>query len=98
MESSTENGIQQGNARVHNCKVSLPRPAYSPDLAHSDYILFPNLKKTTTTKNIPVNAISYSIKRSRQRLRSGLTQSVPSIWFWDDGNGTPLVQMYHAGG
>ena len=48
--------LQQDNARVHNCRVSLeaverngyeiiPHPAYSPDLAPSDYFLFPNLKK-----------------------------------------------------
>ena len=52
------NGIllQQDNARVHTCKIAMdaverngyeiiPHPAYSPDLAPSDYFLFPNLKK-----------------------------------------------------
>ena len=49
-------GIQQDNARVHTCKIAMdavewngyelkPHPAYSPDLAPSDYFLFPNLKK-----------------------------------------------------
>ena len=48
--------LQQGNARVHTCKIAMdaverngyeliPQPAYSPDLAPSDYFLFPNLKK-----------------------------------------------------
>ena len=46
--------LQQDNARVHTCKIAMgaverngyeliPHPAYSPDLAPSDYILFPNL-------------------------------------------------------
>ena len=48
--------LQQDNARVHTCKIAMdaiernvykqiPQPAYSPDLAPSDYFLFPNLKK-----------------------------------------------------
>ena len=48
--------FQQDNARVHTCKIAMdaveqngyeliPHPAYSPDLAPSDYFLFPNLKK-----------------------------------------------------
>ena len=48
--------LQQDNARVHTCKVAMdaverngyeliPHPAYSPDLAPSDFCLFPNLKK-----------------------------------------------------
>ena len=48
--------LQQDNARVHTCKVAMdaverngyeliPHPAYSPDLALSDFFLFPNLKK-----------------------------------------------------
>jgi len=48
--------FHQDNARVHTCVVAmakfhklgyelLPHPAYSPDLAPSDYFLFPNLKK-----------------------------------------------------
>ena len=48
--------LQQDNARVHTCKVAMdaverdgyeliPPPAYSPDLAPSDFFLFPNLKK-----------------------------------------------------
>ena len=48
--------LQQDNARVHTCNVAkdaverngyelIPHPAYSPDLAPSDFFLFPNLKK-----------------------------------------------------
>ena len=48
--------LQQDNARVHTYKIAMdaverngyeliPHPAYSPDLAPSDYFLFPNLKK-----------------------------------------------------
>ena len=48
--------LQQDNARVHTCKVVMDvverngyelilHPAYSPDLAPSDFFLFPNLKK-----------------------------------------------------
>ena len=48
--------LQQDNARVHTCKVAMdaveqngyeliPHPAYSPDLAPSDFFLIPNLKK-----------------------------------------------------
>ena len=48
--------LQLDNARVHICEVArdavkrngyelIPHPAYSPDLAPSDFFLFPNLKK-----------------------------------------------------
>ena len=48
--------LQQDNARVHTCKLAIdaverngyelkPNSAYSPDLAPSDFFLFPNLKK-----------------------------------------------------
>ena len=47
--------LQQDNARVHTCKFAMdaverngyeliPHPAYSPDLAPSDFFLFPNEK------------------------------------------------------
>ena len=50
--------LQQDNARVPTCKVAMdaverngyeliPHPAYSPDLAPSDFFLFPKLKKDT---------------------------------------------------
>ena len=49
--------LQQDNARVHTCKVAMdaverngfeliPHPAYSPDLASSDFFLFPDLNKS----------------------------------------------------
>ena len=48
--------LQQDNARVHTCKVAMDalerngyelisHPVYLPDLAPSDFFLFPNLKK-----------------------------------------------------
>ena len=48
--------LPQDNARVHTCQVAMdaverngyeliPYPAFSPDLAPSDFFLFPNLKK-----------------------------------------------------
>ena len=48
--------LQQDNARVHTCKVAMdavernayeliPHPICSPELAPSDFFLFPNLKK-----------------------------------------------------
>ena len=48
--------LQQDNVRVHTCKVAMdavernryeliPLPAYSPDVAPSNFFLFPNLKK-----------------------------------------------------
>ena len=53
---SKDVSLQQDNAKVHTCKVAMdavepngneliPHPAYSPDLAPSDFFLFPNLKK-----------------------------------------------------
>ena len=69
--------LQQDNARVHTCKVAMdgverngyeliPHPAYSPDLAPSDFFLFPNLKK-----RISVDFISSLMKKSWRQLRSG---------------------------
>ena len=48
--------LQQDNARVHTCKVAMdaverngyeliPHPAFSPNLAPSDFFQFPSLKK-----------------------------------------------------
>ena len=48
--------LQQDNVRVHSCKVAMDaverngyeliqHPAYSPDIAPSNFFLFPNLKK-----------------------------------------------------
>ena len=58
--------LQQDNARVHTCKIALdaverngyeliPHPAYSPDLAPSDYFLFPNLKKDISGRHFRSN-------------------------------------------
>ena len=65
--------LQQDNARVHTCEIAMdaverngyeliPHPAYSPDLAPSDYFLFQNLKK---------DVISSPTKKSWRQLRSG---------------------------
>ena len=58
--------FHQDNARVHTCAVAmakihelgyklLPHPPYSPDLAPSDYFLFPNLKKWLGGKRFDSN-------------------------------------------
>ena len=42
-------------AKMHNlCFALLPRPPYSPDLAPSDFFLFPELKKTPQRQEICV--------------------------------------------
>ena len=57
--------LQQDNVRVHTCKVAMdaierngyeliPHPACSPDLAPSDFFLFPNLKKGYPWTSFPV--------------------------------------------
>ena len=67
--------LQQDNARVHTCKIAMdaveqngyeliPHLPYSPDLAPSDYFLFPNLKKD-------IDIISGPTKKSWRQLRSG---------------------------
>ena len=60
--------LQQDNARAHTCKVAMDaverngyeliHPAYSPDLAPSDFFLFPKLKR------ISVDFISGLMKKS----------------------------------
>ena len=70
--------LKQDNARVQTCKIAMdaverngyelhviPQPAYSPDLAPSDYFLFPNLLK------VSVDVISRPMKKSWRQLRSG---------------------------
>ena len=68
--------LQQDNARVHTCKIAMDaverngyelilHPTYSQDLAPSDYLLFPNLKKES------VDVISGPTKKPWQQLRSG---------------------------
>ena len=57
---------QQDNARVHTCKIAMDaverngyelirHPAYSPDLAPSDYLLIPNLKKDIRGRHFQSN-------------------------------------------
>ena len=52
--------------RVHTCKIAIdaveqngyqliPHPAYSPDLAPSDYFLFPNLGKDIRERHFRSN-------------------------------------------
>ena len=58
--------FQQDNARVHTCKIAMdavernryeliPHPTYSPDLAPSNYFLFPNLKKDIRGRHLRSN-------------------------------------------
>ena len=58
--------LQQNNARVHTCKIAMDaverngyelisHPAYSPDLAPSNYFLFPNLKKDIRRRHFRSN-------------------------------------------
>ena len=57
--------LQQDNARVHTCKIAmdavgrngydLTHPICSPDLAPSDYFLFPNLKKDICGRHFQSN-------------------------------------------
>ena len=77
--------LQQDNARVHTCKIAMdaveqygyeliPHPAYSPDLAPSDYFLFPNLKKDI------LDVISGPTKKLWWQLRSGSeTRTLASV-------------------
>ena len=70
--------LQQDNARVHTCKIAMdaverngyeliPQPTFFPDLAPSDYFLFPNLKK-----DIHGRHFNDPTKKSWRQLRSGL--------------------------
>ena len=72
--------LQQDNARVHTCKVAMdaverngyeliPHPAYSPDLAPSDFFLFPNLKKDIRRLHFRL------MKKSWRQLRSGCIET-----------------------
>ena len=89
MPSSKGVLLQQDNARVHTCKVAMdavernryeliPNPAYSPDLAPSDFFLFPNLKKD-------IRGLHFLMKMLWRQLRSRsmertLTFSVLGWW------------------
>ena len=89
--------MQQDNARVHTCKVAMdaverngyeliPHPAYSPDLAPSDFFLFPNLKED-------IRGLHF---RSDEEVVTAVEEWVsgkdPGFFqFWADGTRTPLV-------
>ena len=89
--------LQQDNARVHTCKIAMdaverngykliPHATYSPDLAPSDYFLFPNLKKDIRGHHFRSNESRGGSWGVGQRQGPWLLQ------FWADGTGTPLVQ------
>ena len=57
--------LEQDNARVHTCKIAMdaverngyeliPHPAYSPDLAPSDFFPIPKLEKGYPWTSFPV--------------------------------------------
>ena len=65
--------LQQDNARVHTCKIAMdaverngykliPHLAYSPDLAPSDYFLFPNLKKDIRGHHFQSNEVVAAVE------------------------------------
>ena len=88
--------------RVHTCKIAMdaverngyeliPHPAYSPDLAPSDYFLFPNLKKDIPGRHV----------QSKEEVVAAVEDQRQGPWllqFWADGTGTLLVQMHHSRG
>ena len=84
--------LQQDNARVHTCKVAMdaverngyelihvPHTAYSPDLAPSNFFLFPNLKKDIRGCHF----------RSDEEVMNAVEDWVsgkdPDFQFWADG-------------
>ena len=89
--------LQQDNARVQTCKVAMdaverygyeliPHPAYSPDLAPSDFFLFPKLEKGYPWTSFPV------WWRSRDGSWGVGQCKGPNLFqFWADGTWTPLV-------
>ena len=85
--------LQQDNARVHTCKIAMddverngyeliPHPAYSPDLAPSDYFLFPNLKKDIRGRHFRPNEEVVAQLRSGSETRT-LASSVLGRWHWN---------------
>ena len=80
--------LQQDNARVYTCKIVMdaverngyeliPQPAYSLDLAPSDYFLFPNLKKYIHWRHFRSNeevvaAVEEWVRDKDPGFRSGL--------------------------
>ena len=83
--------LQQDNARVHTCKVAvdaveqngyelIPHPAHSPDLAPSDFFLFPNLKKDIHGLHFRSDEeVVMAVEKCRSMERS-LTFSVLGWW------------------
>ena len=83
--------LQQDNARVHTCKTAMdavewngyeliPQPAYSPDLAPSDYFLFPNLKKDIRGRHFQSN------EEVVVAVEEWVRDKDPGF-FWADGTG-----------
>ena len=83
--------LQQDTARVYTCKVAMdaveqngyeliPHPAYSPDLAPSDFFLFQNSKKDIRGHHF----------RSDEEVVTAVEEWVNGK-FWADGTWTPLV-------
>ena len=91
--------LQQDNARVHICKIAMdaverngyeliPHPAYSPDLAPSDYFLFPNLNKDIPGRHFRSNEEVVAAAEEWVRDKDpGFFQ------FWADGTGTPRNKL-----
>ena len=85
--------LQLDNARVHTCKTAMdtverngyeliPHPAYSPDLAPSDYFLFPNLKKNIRGRHFRPTKKSWRQLRSASETKT-LASSVLGWWHWN---------------
>ena len=82
--------LQQDNARVHTCKVAMnvverngyeliPHSAYSPDLAPSDFFLFPNLKKD-------IRGLHFRSDEEVVAVEEWLNGKDPDLFqFWADG-------------
>ena len=96
--------LQQDNARVHICKIAMdavkrngyeliPHPACSPNLAPSDYFLFPNMRKDIRERHFRSNEEVVAAVEERVRDKD------PGFFsLWAVGTGTPLVQVHHSRG
>ena len=85
--------LQQNNARVHTCKIAMdtierngyeliPHPAYSPDLAPSDYFPFPNLKKDIRGRHFRSNEEVVAAVEEWVRDKDPAS-SVLGWWHWN---------------
>ena len=87
-----ESTLTKLDAVERNGYELIPHPAYSPDVAPSDYFLFPNLKKDIRGHHF----------RSNEEVVAAVEEWVrdkdPDLQFWADGTGTPLVQVHHSRG